>query len=97
MLAAIISVVNHKWLRLPSTIGSLILALLTTFLLISSQYFSPPFYKQTCGIVEDSNFSDLLLHMMLSFLLFAGSIHIDIRKLLKEKINIDLCQFRNID
>ena len=88
MLAAIISVVNHKWLRLPSTIGSLILALLATFLLISSQYFSLPFYKQTCGIVEDSNFSDLLLHIMLSFLLFAGSIHIDIRKLLKEKKSI---------
>ena len=88
LLAAIISVVNHKWLRLPSTIGSLILALLATFLLISSQYFSLPFYKQTCGIVEDSNFSDLLLHIMLSFLLFAGSIHIDIRKLLKEKKSI---------
>jgi len=88
LLAAIISVVNHKWLKLPSTIGSLILALMSTLLVISTQFYSPSFYEQTCNIVQDSNFSDLLLNIMLSFLLFAGSIHIDIRKLLKEKTPI---------
>ena len=88
LLAMIISIINHKWLKLPSTIGGLILALLVSVLLISTQYFSLPFYKQTCSLVEESNFSDLLLNVMIGFLLFAGSINIDIRKLIKEKKSI---------
>lgn len=88
LLAAIISVLNHKWLKLPSTIGGLILALVVALLLISTQYISPLFYQETCGIVEETHFSELLLKVMLSFLLFAGAIHIDLRKLLKEKRSI---------
>ena len=88
LLATVISIINHKWLKLPATIGGLILALGVAMVLISTQYFSTSFYAQTCHLVEDSNFSDLILEIMLSFLLFAGAIHIDLRKLLKEKMSI---------
>lgn len=88
LLAAIISIINHKWLKLPSAIGGLILGLVVSVLLISTQYFNQPFYSQTCKLVEESNFSDLLLNVMIGFLLFAGSININIRKLLIEKKSI---------
>ncbi len=88
LLATIISIINHKWLKLPSTIGGLIVALLVSALLISTQYFNTPFYSHTCGLVEDTNVSDLILNVMIGFLLFAGAIEIDLRKLIKEKKSI---------
>ena len=88
LLAAVISVINHRWIKLPSTIGSLVLALVVSGILISSQFVDPVFYHETCSLVQASNFSELLLDMMLSFLLFAGAIHIDLRKLLDQKKSI---------
>ena len=85
LLAAIISVVNHKWIKLPSTIGSLILAMVVSVLMISTQFIHIGFYNETCGLVEESNFSELLLDIMLGFLLFAGAIHINLRKLLDQR------------
>ena len=86
--AAIISVINHKWIKLPSTIGSLILALVVSGFLIATQFIDQGFYEETCQLVKASNFSELLLDIMLSFLLFAGAIHIDLRKLLDQKKSI---------
>ncbi len=88
LLSAIISIINHKWLKLPATIGGLILALLVSALLISTQFFSLDFYKQTCTLVEESNFSELILNVMIGFLLFAGAVNIDISKLFKQKKSI---------
>ena len=82
--------------KLPSTIGDLILALVVAWLLIGTQYVRPLFYQETCGIVEKTQFSELLFEVMLGFLLIAGAIHIDLRKLLKEKkIHPYFCQHRD--
>ncbi len=87
-LAALFSIINHKFLKLPTTIGLMILALLTAFMVIGFQSVHPGAYTFFCQVVQDVNFQEILLDVMLSFLLFAGAMHVNIHDLAKEKIPI---------
>ena len=88
LLAALLSYINYKWLKLPSTIGTMLLALLFAVFAIGSKNIIPDFYKFFCDIVIATDFSSLLLDIMLSILLFAGAMHIDIHHLQKEKWSV---------
>jgi CPA1 family monovalent cation:H+ antiporter len=88
LLAALLSFVNYKWLKLPSTIGTMILALVFAVFAIGSKNIFPGFYNFFCDIVTSSDFSTLLLDIMLSILLFAGAMHIDFHRLEKEKWSV---------
>ncbi len=67
---------NHKYFRLPATIGhmafALLLSLLAIFLYKLGLFDLTPVRKIIGGI----DFSEVLLHGMLAFLLFAGALHI---------------------
>ncbi len=84
-LAALFSFLNFKLLKLPNTIGLVILALLTALIIISFKDISPTIYDFFCQVVIDLDFENLLLNVLLSFLLFAGALHINIQDLSKEK------------
>ncbi len=88
LVAALLTYVNYRWLKLPSTIGLMLLALGASLLVISSKSLLPDFYDFVCGVIVEADFKTLLLEVMLSLLLFAGSIHIDISKLTKERWSI---------
>ena len=88
--AALFSFINHKWLKLPSTIGLMVLALTTSVLIIISNSFIPDTYHFFCQVVTDIDFKTILLDIMLSFLLFAGAMHINIHDLNKEKLPVFL-------
>lgn len=88
LVATMLSVINYKWLKLPSTIGALILSLFLALAIIASKWIYLPLYDYACELVQESNFEELLLNVLLSFLLFAGAIHIDLKRLLQEKKNI---------
>ncbi len=51
-------------------------------------FFSPHFFKKTTDIISAVDFHTALMKVMLSFLLFAGALHIDINKLKKESTSI---------
>ncbi len=51
-------------------------------------FFSPGFFKKTTDLISIVDFHTALMKVMLSFLLFAGAIHIDINKLKKESTSI---------
>ncbi|NQY06157.1 MAG: sodium:proton antiporter [Flavobacteriaceae bacterium] len=84
-LAAILSFINKKFLKLPETIGVMVLAILTIFLLAGILLIDKSSFLNICQIVEQINFRELLFDFLLSFLLFAGSIHVNLHSLLKEK------------
>ena len=87
-LAALFSYINHKVFKLPNTIGLMIMALLLAGGAILSQYVDDRVYNFFCQIVIDIDFSDFLFNVLLSFLLFAGAMHINIRALEKEKVSV---------
>ncbi len=88
LIASLLSVINYRWLKLPSTIGTMILALAVAVLITLSKPILPGFYEFTCSVIIAADFKTLLLDVMLSLLLFAGAIHVNIADLKKEKWSI---------
>lgn len=82
VLAAVFSYVNHRFLKWPPVIG--IAALSLVFSIVLSLGISP--LSQKAMLLAGSvDFQDLLMNFMLSFLLFAGAMHIDGAGLKKER------------
>lgn len=89
-LAALFSYINYRWFKLPATIGLMIMAFVTALGIIASQAIFPDFYQFFCDLVLSIDFDTVLLDIMLSFLLFAGAMHVNIHDLSQEKWSIFL-------
>jgi len=83
--AALFSLVNTKYLKLSSTIGMMILALIMSVFILLVKEFSPSLYNFIPNFERDIHFREFLLDVILSFLLFAGSMHINIQELQKQR------------
>jgi len=88
VLSALFGYVNYKFLKLPATIGIMVISLLTSFGVVGVSYLDAGFLQTTIDAITKLDFPDILLRIMLSFMLFAGAIHIDIKVLDKEKIPV---------
>jgi len=77
VITAVFAYLNTKVLKLPETIGMMIIALVFSLLLILSGVFFPQISAFATGFVGNIDFSTVLLDIMLSFLLFAGALHTD--------------------
>ncbi|GAC1305824.1 MAG: sodium:proton antiporter [Mucilaginibacter sp.] len=88
VLAAVFGYINHRWIKWPPTIGIMILALLASIVIAVSGKFIPAFSQKAIQLVASIDFQKLLMNFMLSFLLFAGAIQINARKLKKERLPI---------
>lgn len=88
VLTAVFGYINFKFLKLPSAIGIMIISIVASLGVVGIGYFSPDFFIKTIDIISAIDFHTALMKVMLSFLLFAGAIHIDINKLKKESSSI---------
>lgn len=84
-LAAVFTFINISYLKLPSTIGLMVIALILSVLVLLSGYVFPVVTELALSIVSGFDFEGVLLDVMLSFLLFAGALSIDVRKLKAER------------
>ena len=74
-LAALFAFINTRYLKLPFTIGLMILAMVFTLIIIAIGSIYPPLIGDATAVIEQLDFKSLLLDVMLSFLLFAGALH----------------------
>lgn len=88
VLAAIFGYINHRFIRLPGTIGIMLISLLASLLVVGIGVLSPEFFLKTTQAISLIDFQTVLLKVMLSFLLFAGAIHVDSKKLKSERTSI---------
>ncbi len=91
-LAAVFGCVNHRWLRLPQSIGLVLIALVASFGALALDALFPTLdlratVRETLLQIE---FHDTLMKGMLSFLLFAGALHVDLEALLSRKWAISM-------
>lgn len=77
VITAVFAYINTRFLKLPATIGIMIVSLLFSLMLILSGYFFPLVADFALDFIEDIDFSKVLLDIMLSFMLFAGALHTD--------------------
>jgi CPA1 family monovalent cation:H+ antiporter len=87
-LAALFSFINYRFIKLPSTIGIMMIAMLMSLGLIVLAPFGldPGVTTLIAGI----DFNTTLMVGMLSFLLFAGALHVEMDDLLENKVEIAL-------
>ena len=88
LLASVFSIINLRLLKLPQTIGLMILAIVLSFSVLTIGVISPPFLETVSNLIESFDFQVLLIDVMLPFLLFAGAISVDVHELLKDKVTI---------
>jgi CPA1 family monovalent cation:H+ antiporter len=82
VLAAIFAYVNYRFLKLPSTIGIMVIAIVVSiFLIFFGESILPKTYGRLNKLLNSFDFTEVLMGAMLNFLLFAGAIHIDIKDL----------------
>ncbi|MEQ9423421.1 MAG: sodium:proton antiporter [Cyclobacteriaceae bacterium] len=87
-LAATFTLINITLIKLPSTIGLMFIALGMSVVILVSGIIFPHLTDVAVHIMEDFDFEQVLLHVMLSFLLFAGALSIDLSKLVEERLPI---------
>ncbi len=85
---AIFSFLSYRVLRLPSTIGTIILSLAAAVLLIAAGHALPELHSTSERLVASLDFNKIVLHGMLAFLLFAGALELDLPQLAQEKIPV---------
>ncbi|WP_313359987.1 sodium:proton antiporter [Empedobacter sp.] len=79
VLAALFSYANLRFLKLPGTIGIMIIAMLVSVAirLLGDSYF-PDATKDMFQLFNSLDFNEILMGAMLNFLLFAGAMHVNI-------------------
>ena len=89
-ISAVFSYINHRTIRLPNTIGVMLIALLGSLALILLGPLSLGLKESTRQLLNSIDFDETLLHGMLSFLLFAGALHINLSDLYQQRRIISL-------
>ncbi len=84
-LSAGFSYVNHRFIKLPTTIGVMAISLLASLVLIGLSSLGIQLEEDARFLLNNIDFDETLLHGMLSFLLFAGALHINLSDLFQQK------------
>jgi CPA1 family monovalent cation:H+ antiporter len=87
LLAAMLGIVNHRYVHLPRTIGLMAGSLLLSIviILIDRAVDAVDFRKWWEALVDTTDMPHVFLDGLLAFMLFAGSLHVDMDSLRKQK------------
>ena len=90
ILATVFGAINYKFVKLPHTIGLMIVALVASLSLIALDLTFPSLGMSILvnEFLGNIDFNVTLMQGMLSFLLFAGALHVDLDQLLENKWTI---------
>jgi CPA1 family monovalent cation:H+ antiporter len=88
VFTAIFGYINFKFIKLPGTIGIMLISLVASLLVIVIGLLYPAFFIETKRLISTIDFHTALMKVMLSFLLFAGAMHVDLNMLRKESLAI---------
>jgi CPA1 family monovalent cation:H+ antiporter len=83
VLTALLAYANHRFVRLPTTIGVMVIALVLSLgiVALSELGLDPGLRAYEESLLRSIDFSTVLMQGMLSLLLFAGAMHVDLSEL----------------
>ena len=84
-MAALFSYINYRFIKLPTTIGLLLIALLMSLGIIVLGKLGIPLEDQAKKLLAQVDFNETLMQGMLSALLFAGALHVHLDELKKQR------------
>lgn len=81
VLSAIFGYINTRFIKLPTTIGLMLVTILFTLAVLALSYFDDTLLLKEKELINSIDFKTVLLDIMLSFLLFAGALHTNFEQL----------------
>ncbi len=83
VITALLAYLNYRFIKMPATIGVMAAALVISLALVGLDALgmAHALREYETSLLRSIDFSDLLMQGMLSFLLFAGALHIDLSEL----------------
>jgi monovalent cation:H+ antiporter, CPA1 family len=88
--AAVFGLISSRWLRMPMTVGTMLLTALVSAALTLGASAAPGIHHWASDMVRQINFESIVLHGMLPLLLFAGAFLLDLEQLAREKLAVSL-------
>jgi CPA1 family monovalent cation:H+ antiporter len=88
VLSAIFAYLNARYLKLPPSIGIMVIALLVSIGLIATDSVFPHTFERITNLIESVDLTEILMGAMLNFLLFAGAIHIHLEDLREQRMPV---------
>jgi len=88
VLTAVFGYINFRFIKLPATIGIMLISLIVSLFVIATGYIHPGIFIKITDVIKTIDFNTALMKVMLAFLLFAGAIHIDVKQLKEESAAI---------
>jgi CPA1 family monovalent cation:H+ antiporter len=87
-LGALFSFLSYRVLRLPTSIGTMLLSLAAACGLIMGGHIYPALQVSVHLLLAGIDFNQAVLHGMLAFLLFAGALQLDLKQLGRERVSV---------
>ena len=81
VLSAIFGYINVRFIKLPITIGLMVITLFFTLVVVVLGYFDDTLLIREKEFISQIDFKTVLLDIMLSYLLFAGALHTNFQQL----------------
>ena len=81
VISALFGYLNVRFLKLPTTIGLMVITIVFTLLVLATSMFNDTLLEQEKLFISQIDFKTVLLDVMLSFLLFAGALHTNFQQL----------------
>ena len=88
--AALFGWISIRWLKLPITIGTMLLTVLISLALAGAGSLAPGMHAWAVDLAQQIDFGSIILHGMLPLLLFAGAFLLDLEELAREKLTVSL-------
>jgi CPA1 family monovalent cation:H+ antiporter len=89
-LTAIFSYFNHRFLKLPTTIGVMLIAMAWSLVLVAVGEVFPAIEARARQHLATIDFNKTLMQGMLGFLLFAAALHVNLAELRKQRAIIGI-------
>jgi CPA1 family monovalent cation:H+ antiporter len=88
VLSAIFSYLNSRFLKLPPSIGVMVIALMVSLGLIATDSIFPRTFIRISTLIASVDLTEILMGAMLNFLLFAGAIHLHLEDLREQRLPV---------
>ncbi len=89
VLTSLFAYINHRFIKLPSTIGIMLIAIIVSVII---RFAGNRLFPETTGslfkLISELDFTEMLMGAMLNFLLFAGAIHVNLTDLRKQRLPV---------
>ncbi|MEO6304117.1 MAG: sodium:proton antiporter [Bacteroidia bacterium] len=87
-ISALFGYINYKWLKLPTTIGVMLISVILGISLKILESLNPSYISPLRNFLTGFDFSAFVLDFILCFLLFAGSLHVNLKNLKGAKATV---------